>query len=160
MKSIKGLDTAHPYSRKATQMKRVIQREAFMSEKTKARQAPKQQVLGKIDYFQNKVKDKSSISMQECHEIINEYINRNSKEMEQLTAGVRKGRPKPNRLVLLQNLMESETAEYEAGIEIPDFVSLEGLKKLQEFCGHYNARDHLIMVRVRKSDQAVDVMEE
>ena len=160
MKSIKNLDTAHPYSRKATQMKRVIQRESFMNEKTKHREAPKTKVLSKIDYFQKQVEGKTSVSLQECHEIIDNYINRNLQEIEELVKNVRKGRSKPNKLVILENLRDSEYLEYDQGFELPDFVSPEGLKKLQEFCGHFNARDHLIMTRIKKTDVDPTIMEE
>ena len=160
MKSIKGLDTAHPYSRKATQMKRVIQREAFMNEKTRVRQGPKKQVLSKIEYFQAKVKDCTVISLEQCHELIKSFINRHSEEIAELVASVRKNRSKPNRLVLLENLREAETAEYEAGFEIPDIIDREGLQKLQKFCGHYNARDSLPMRRIRKGDLKIDISEQ
>ena len=42
LKQIKGLDKAHPYSRKATQMKRVIQRNGQLQEKSLDRIASKQ----------------------------------------------------------------------------------------------------------------------
>jgi translation machinery-associated protein 16 len=58
----------------------------------------------------------SSASMDQLHELVQLYIERNDEEISSLKDSLRPGRPKPNKLIMLELLRSKDAKEYEVGI--------------------------------------------
>ncbi|KAI8813283.1 translation machinery-associated protein 16 [Cladochytrium replicatum] len=141
-----GIVGAHPYSRKATQMRRALHRESVLTEKTAKRDDVKFHKAERIVYFRLAVPDdKQCATFDELHEYIQLYISRNDDEMKKLTENVRPGRPRPPKLDLLESLKKKDIAEYEKGFGVPNLVDPNTVKILRACEGDYNA----IMSRVK-----------
>ncbi|KAJ3261188.1 hypothetical protein HK103_006497 [Boothiomyces macroporosus] len=149
LKNIKGLDKAHPYSRKASQMKRAILRTSTMSTKDSLRQEPKQRVVDKLLWFKEKADD--VLTLDQLREVIEEYINRNMEEIMELKKNWRQGRPKPNRLDLLENLHSKEMQDFKLGFEVPDLTNKDVIDYYKVWKGDYNAISDIKIVRVKQT---------
>ncbi|KAJ3270283.1 hypothetical protein HDV01_000398 [Terramyces sp. JEL0728] len=149
LKNIKGLDKAHPYSRKASQMKRAILRTSTMSTKDSLRQEPKQRVVDKLLWFKEKAGN--VLPMDELREVIEEYINRNMDEIIELKKNWRQGRPKPSRLDLLENLHSKELQDFKLGFEVPDLTDSAVIDYYKAWKGDYNAISDIKIIRVKQT---------
>ena len=144
---IKGLDRAHPYSRKAVQLNRAIHREETL--KKKALKTTAQDLKWeRMTNFQKIVEDVDQID--NIHDFILQYINRHAADIEQLKAQVRPNRPKPPKLAIYQALLEKDMKEYENGIEIPNVADPKVFKILKNWSGDYNSISDITMTRIKK----------
>lgn len=150
LKDIKGLDKAHPYSRKATQMKRAIQRTEILSQKQKSKKGEKELKVIKLAWF----KDFKRCDFDGLKEAVEKYINRNAVEIKELKDQMRPNRPKPSRLLLLENLYEQQLQEYiQSGFEVPDLRDSDTIYALQHWNEDYNAISTIKLVRIKKDQE-------
>ncbi|KAL2918969.1 translation machinery-associated protein 16 [Polyrhizophydium stewartii] len=153
--NIKGVDKAHPYSRKAQQAQRAILRESHLAKKKAERDEPKRLAVERLLWFKFAVPDTTpavALTPDEIHATIDLYIDRNADEMARLAtqAQARKNRPRPPQLALLEALREKDVAEYAGvGIEVPVLTDPENVAALKAWEGDYNSMALVKMVRVR-----------
>ncbi|KAF9430284.1 hypothetical protein BGZ94_007553 [Podila epigama] len=152
MKSIKNKDMIHPSSRKAQQVMRVVLRKDRLEhrQRIKANQAHTQSE--RILWFRHIVpEDAITLTREQHHELIEEYLARFNEEYESLIALHRPGkvRPKAAREDLLLALMNKERQEYETGFEIPDFSSPKNVKVLRAWDGDLNSLNRIRLLRLR-----------
>lgn len=84
------------------------------------------------------------------HDLIESYITRYHHEITDLKEKARPGRPKSSRLVLLENVMKKERAEYiQTGFEIPNLLDVECFHVLRGWNGDYNSLKTITMVRLK-----------
>lgn len=151
LKQIKGLEKAHPYSRKALQMNRVLLRTESIKQNNVQNAIPKQYKVERVLAFKELIQMNTGM---DHHDLISIYINRNNAEMEslELVHALRKNRPPPAKLINLQNLKKANIQEYEAGFEVPCFDA-DNILFLEEWKGDFNAMQNIKMVRVCKVQQ-------
>jgi translation machinery-associated protein 16 len=151
IKDIKGLDKAHPYSRKATQMKRAIGREATLSQKEYIRNEPKKRAVDRLLFFKTQLPPHNILTPTEILDILESYVYRNQQEINDLKVSCRQGRPKPNRLSLLESLLEKDIKEYIVGIEMPDLSIPENVEILRTWDGHYGSITRIASTRIKRA---------
>lgn len=117
LKQVKGLDKAHPYSRKARQMNSIIARKNAVSN-AKVKSLHNQQL--KINRLLKMAEILKNQNITNSIALIQTYISRNDSEISQLQAQARLNRPKNPRLALLTSLKQKDEAEFKAGMEVPD----------------------------------------
>ncbi len=87
------------------------------------------------------------------HDLVQEYINRNSGEIKELKANHRQGRPKASRLILLENLLSKDRQDYkQSGIDAPNLNDTETFEFLSKWNGDYNSISNIKMVRVKEGE--------
>ncbi|KAF9140947.1 translation machinery-associated protein 16, partial [Mortierella sp. AD011] len=118
MKSIKNKDMIHPSSRKAQQVMRVVLRKDRLEQRQKTRAATSFTLSDRILWFRHAVPDDVvTLTGEQHHELIEEYLARFNEEYESLIALHRPGkvRPKASREDMLTIIMAKERQEYASG---------------------------------------------
>ncbi|KAJ3329026.1 hypothetical protein HDU76_008798 [Blyttiomyces sp. JEL0837] len=147
---IKGIEKAHPYSRKADQLRRAYAREERIGKAKSAKDIEKTRAVDRMIWFKYALPDDVPCADQEMlHDLISQYINRNSAEMTTLQSTIRPNRPKPSKLTLLEMLKSKDQQEYNAGITIPDLTDPANVVVLRSFEGDYNALPRIKVISVR-----------
>lgn len=149
--SIKKAHSAHPNSRKASQLKRALLRNDKLASRVFSAASNKQHPLvDKLTWFQLQLDDRSVYSLQDANSFIREYISRNDDEIARLEAECRANRPTPARLSLLQTLRKREQEEHESGsFEMVDLTVCKCLKAFREWSGDYNAIPLLKIIKYK-----------
>ncbi|XP_052546278.1 translation machinery-associated protein 16 [Tympanuchus pallidicinctus] len=131
----------HPYSRKAAQLAREAHKKD-KKEKLKTEKALRLSIIGeKLQWFQSHLDpNKTEYTKKEACELIEEYMERFSAELEQIelrnSIKGRQGRQHGSREAVIKQTMERERLLYEGyGIEIPDIVNSKHLKFFREWDG-------------------------
>ncbi|KAF9366177.1 hypothetical protein BGX34_005526 [Mortierella sp. NVP85] len=151
MKSIKNKDMIHPSSRKAQQVMRVVLRKDRLEHRNKVRTSNSFSHADRILWFRHAVPDDvPSLTREQHHELIEEYLARHNDEYQSLIALHRPGkaRPKAAREDLLTAVMAKERREYASGFELPDFTSPKNVKILREWDGDLNSVSRIKMLRL------------
>lgn len=118
MKSIKNKDMIHPSSRKAQQVMRVVLRKDRLEHRQKTRTQDSFNQAERILWFRHAVpEDVPSLTREQHHNLIKEYLARHNDEYQSLIALHRPGkvRPKAAREDLLTAIMTKERQEYASG---------------------------------------------
>ena len=165
LKKIKGTEDAHPYSRKAIQMKRCILRADKLENSLKRSQiaARHSQAVEKVLWFKEKIGlDQNFLNESQMHELMNIFISKNDEEIDQARSTLRPGRPKPPRLDLLESIKKRDEYDYHhSGIEIPDLMCPKNVKIIREFNGDFNGITRIKMMMFKaKNDKVGDLMKE
>ncbi|KAF9352859.1 translation machinery-associated protein 16 [Mortierella sp. AD094] len=151
MKAIKNKDMIHPSSRKAQQVMRVVLRKDRLEQRQKTRAANSFTLSDRILWFRHAVpEDMVTLTREQHHELIEEYLARFNEEYESLVALHRPGkiRPKASREDMLTLVMVKERQEYASGFELPDFSSPKNVKLLREWDGDLNSLNRIKMIRL------------
>ncbi|KAF8972378.1 translation machinery-associated protein 16 [Entomortierella lignicola] len=151
MKAIKNKDMIHPSSRKAQQVMRVVLRKDRLEQRQKTRAANSFTLSDRILWFRHAVPEElTSLTREQQHELIEEYLSRFNEEYQSLIALHRPGkvRPKAAREDMLTAIMAKERQEYASGFEIPDFSSPKNVKLLREWDGDLNSLNRIKMIRL------------
>lgn len=150
--SIKKADSAHPKSRKASQLKRALLRNDKLKGRIFSAASNKQHPLvDKLTWFQLQLDEHPVYTAQEVSDFITEYVNRNDEEIRQLESECRPNRPVPPRLNLLQTLRKKDQEEHESGVfEMVDLTTAKTVKAFREWSGDYNAVPLLKIVKYKK----------
>ncbi|OUM63827.1 hypothetical protein PIROE2DRAFT_9563, partial [Piromyces sp. E2] len=86
----------------------------------------------KYQFFRSQVpEERNNLTLEELTNAIERYINRNDEEIENITSGLRKGRPTPPRLTLLKALKKKEQEEFDHGMFVPDLTIAKNVKTLR-----------------------------
>ncbi|KAI1315010.1 hypothetical protein EDD11_001395 [Mortierella claussenii] len=151
MKAIKNKDMIHPSSRKAQQVMRVVLRKDRLEHRQKVRANNSFSQSERILWFRHAVpEDAISLTRQQHHELIEEYLARYNEEYQSLVALHRPGkvRPKAAREDMLAAFMAKERQEYASGFEMPDFSSPKNVKILREWDGDLNSLNRIKMIHL------------
>ncbi|KAJ3159168.1 hypothetical protein HDU86_002070 [Geranomyces michiganensis] len=142
--------TAHPYSRKATQLRRALNRDDKLHSQKKAGDVKKTRVVDRMLWFKYALDDNLvAATLEHAHEIVRMYIGRHDAEIDELVARLRKGRPPPGRLELLRNLRAKDQQEYNNGIEVPNLTDPKNVVTLKAWEGDYNGLSHIKSIVLR-----------
>ncbi|KAJ3020503.1 hypothetical protein HKX48_000707 [Thoreauomyces humboldtii] len=142
-------DTAHPYSRKATQMRRALNRDDKLHKQKSDNNVKRTRVVERLLWFKYAIEDDTvALTIDQVHDIIHMYIGRNDDEIEEIVANMRKGRPPPGRLELLRNLRAKDMQEFNVGIVVPDLTAQKNVAALKSWEGDYNGMGHIKSVSV------------
>ncbi|KAJ3181090.1 hypothetical protein HDU85_003795 [Gaertneriomyces sp. JEL0708] len=151
LSKIKAVDKAHPYSRKAVQMRRAINREEKLGKQKSASENKKTRIAERVLWFKYALPEDTPAATNELvHEIIQLYIQRNDDEIQQVQSKWRKNQPKPARLDLLLLLKQKDMDEYRDGMEIPLLTDAKNVTALRHWDGDYNALPAIKMTTVCK----------
>ncbi|KAH9254773.1 hypothetical protein BASA81_007191 [Batrachochytrium salamandrivorans] len=136
LSNIKGLDKAHPYSRKALQIQRALHRDDSISKKKLDRDQHKRLAVERVLWFKFAIPDPPEVTTEaDVHAVIDMYINRYEDEIAQIKSQLRKNRPKPGRLDLLESMRAKDLAEYNGGIEVPLMSDIKNVELLKAWEG-------------------------
>ncbi|XP_059577277.1 translation machinery-associated protein 16 [Alligator mississippiensis] len=148
----------HPYSRKAAQLTRKAHKQE-KKEKLKNEKALRLSTVGeKLQWFQSHLDpSKADYTKKEACELIENYLNRFSDELEQIelhnSIKGRQGRQHGSREMIIKQTMERERQLYEGyGIEIPDFVNSKHLKIFREWNGDLKKLPNIKMKKLSAKD--------
>ncbi|KAI8817951.1 translation machinery-associated protein 16 [Fimicolochytrium jonesii] len=155
MSKVKQSEKAHPYSRKAVQMRRAMNREDKLAKNKSASDVKKTRAVERMLWFKYALDEElTAATKEQVHDIIGQYINRYDLEIAELTENMRKGRPPPARLELLKTLRSKDIQEYNTGIEVPQMMHPKNVVALRKWEGDYNGIGEIKTVVVRKADGA------
>ncbi|KAJ3142644.1 hypothetical protein HK100_011934 [Physocladia obscura] len=147
-----GIEKAHPFSRKAKQVRRAYAREERLSKIKTIGDEVKTRVVDRLVWFKYALPDDVEVATPEIvHDLIDQYINRNNDEIEALRATIRPNRPKPAKLELYNMLMGKDRHEYRTGMKLPDLLNAANVVKLRRWEGDYNGMQAIKMVTVLAS---------
>ncbi|KAJ3171139.1 hypothetical protein HDU88_008175 [Geranomyces variabilis] len=142
--------TAHPYSRKATQLRRALNRDDKLHTQKKAGDVKKTRIVDRMLWFKYALDDDLvAATLEHAHEVVRMYIARHDDEIDEIVARLRKGRPPPGRLELLRNLRAKDQQEYNNGIEIPNLTDAKNVAALKAWEGDYNGMAQIKSVVLR-----------
>lgn len=149
--SVKKASSAHPNSRKASQLKRAFLRNDKLAGRVFSAAHNKQHPLvDKLTWFQLQMDERSVYTSQEASDFIKEYVGRNDEEMKRLESEVRPNRPTPARLSLLQTLRRKDEEEHLNGVfEMVDLTSAKAVATFREWSGDYNAIPLLKIIKYK-----------
>ncbi|KAG0014239.1 hypothetical protein BGZ81_000581 [Podila clonocystis] len=151
MKAIKNKDMIHPSSRKAQQVMRVVLRKDRLEHRQKIKANQSHSQSDRILWFRHIVPEEAlTLTREQHHELIEEYLARFNEEYESLVALHRPGkiRPKAAREDLLLAMMNKERQEYATGFELPDFTSPKNVKILRAWDGDLNSLNRIKLIRL------------
>ncbi|ORX53889.1 hypothetical protein BCR36DRAFT_323322 [Piromyces finnis] len=149
VKSVKGYENAHPYSRKAHQVQRAMLREEKNSKTKTAKTAENNIEIEKYQFFRSQVPEgKGRLTLEELTNAIEKYIDRNNEEIENITASLRKGRVAPPRLTLLKALKKKEQEEFDHGMFVPDLTIVKNVETLRKWKNDWNSIKLIRLVKV------------
>ncbi|KAI8621782.1 translation machinery-associated protein 16 [Chytriomyces sp. MP71] len=151
---IKGAEKAHPFSRKAAQMRRAFAREERVASLKSHKDADRMRVVDRMVWFKYALQDDIPAATPEIvHDLIDQYINRNEQELEDLKATIRPNRPRPAKIALLEMLQGKDRHEYRTGMKLPDMADAANVVRLRTWEGDYNGISAIKMVEVVESSK-------
>ena len=152
--SIKNADSIHPYSRKAHQLKRAHQRMDKLQGSSLNKQSLRSDKMSLLVFLKSKLSlDDTSVSNATLDEWVMDYITRHEKEIKEIESKLRKDRPLPPRLSLLQSLLKKELIEYEEkGIDLPILSDSKNVLSLRRWNEDYNALDQIKLKVFKRGD--------
>ncbi|KAJ3282856.1 hypothetical protein HDU79_009610 [Rhizoclosmatium sp. JEL0117] len=158
---IKGAEKAHPYSRKATQMRRAYAREERVDKLKSSKDASRTLEVDRMVWFKYALPDEVEAATPELvHDLIDQYINRNEDEIEELKSQIRPNRPKPPRIQLLEMLKGKDMHEYRTGMKVPILTDAANVVRLRKWEGDYNGITAIKMTSVASSKKPEEKEEE
>ncbi|KAJ3107325.1 hypothetical protein HDU96_007940 [Phlyctochytrium bullatum] len=150
LSKIKGVEKAHPHSRKAVQMRRALAREEKIVKLRTEKNATQRAAVDRMVFFKFALPDDVKMATLEmAHDIIEQYIARNDDEIKEMTESLRPGKPKPPKLIQLQSLREKDVQEYNAGFTLPNMLDAANVKRMRAWNGDYNGLGEIKMTKLR-----------
>ncbi|KAI8321796.1 hypothetical protein GQ54DRAFT_297806 [Martensiomyces pterosporus] len=167
LSTIKGKEKAHPYSRKARQINRAMQKESRIAEarshRIDAAMSQGQKVLWfrdnmDLDEEGNKVEDerlrKSVWTKAELGRLLDAFLARSDEEISEIKERRRPGRPLPpkDEFVLQANEVENKEARL-AGLDIPDLTNGNVVRTLRAWDGDLNSITTIKLVKCKPASE-------
>ncbi|ORX80583.1 hypothetical protein BCR32DRAFT_20688 [Anaeromyces robustus] len=153
VKSVKGFENAHPYSRKAHQVQRAMLREEKNSKTKNAKMAENNLEIEKYQWFREAIpKERANLTKEELTNVVQRYIDRNDEEIENINSTLRKGRPTPPRLTLLKALKKKEQEEFNHGFFVPDLTIAKNVKTLRNWKDDWNSIKLIKLIKIYSKD--------
>jgi hypothetical protein len=152
LRSVTKASSAHPRSRKASQLNRALLRDSHLSARLQKSLSSKQHPLvDRLTWFQLQLDDRAAYTALQADEFISEYINRHDDEIQHIEASLRPGRPVPSRLLMLRQVKKQDRDLHETGsFEMVDLLSPQSVTVFRAWSGDYNSIDLLKMMRYKK----------
>ncbi|KAJ3075394.1 hypothetical protein HDU98_008223 [Podochytrium sp. JEL0797] len=153
---IKGAESAHPYSRKAGQMRRAYAREEKVEKLKTNKDADRTREVDRLVWFKYAMPDDVDVATPEMvHDLIDQYIHRYSDEIEELKSQIRPNRLKPAKIAMYELLMGKDKHEYDTGMKMPNLTDAANVVRLRRWEGDYNGISAVKMVSVVASKKPV-----
>ncbi|KAI9312937.1 hypothetical protein BX666DRAFT_788932 [Dichotomocladium elegans] len=140
LKNIKNREAAHPYSRKALQLQRVVMRSSKLSARKNDRSAANYRAEKWLWFRYALDESVKAATLQEVHDLIDTYIARNDDQLAEFEGELKKTghRVKSPKHDLLLAQKAADENEYVSGIELPDLTDGKNLKRLRNWDGDMN----------------------
>ncbi|KAJ3195273.1 hypothetical protein HK101_000610 [Irineochytrium annulatum] len=136
---IKGVEKAHPHSRKAVQLRRAFAREDRVKKLKSVKHSEHASAVNRMVWFKYALGDEVDVATrQDMHELVMQFIMRHDEEISILKAGRRPNQAPPARLITLESLRSQELSEYESGFKIANMTDAANVKMLQKWDGDFN----------------------
>ncbi|KAJ3101879.1 hypothetical protein HDU97_000992 [Phlyctochytrium planicorne] len=181
---IKGAEKAHPHSRKAVQLRRALARDERIIKQKGYKNQIQRAAVDRMVFFKFALQDDVKMATNELmHELVelyeefpsfvldsslmvenlnpdafqyrSRYITRNDDEIKELQDAQRPGKPKPARLLQLEQQKERDAYEYTVGFSIPNLLDPHIVNKIRQWNGDYNGLGEIKMTTVR-SKESID----
>ncbi|KAI8851987.1 hypothetical protein BC829DRAFT_385675 [Chytridium lagenaria] len=150
MSKIKGVEKAHPHSRRAVQMRRALAREEKMSKIKVIKNHLHRAAVDRMIFFKFALPEDIKVATLELmHDLIDQYICRNDEEIAEMKEYVRPGALKPAKLIQLESQKEKDILEYSSGFSIPNMLEIKNVQRLRAFEGDYNGMGNISMTTLR-----------
>lgn len=156
-----GKSHVHPNGRKYQQLARATLRENSLAAKKREHQKRKSCELARIKFVQDLInsdslKDRTDFSHEELTAFLQEFIQRDNKELKELKKNRRKNRPPSNRQIMLEQKLDREIAEFEIGFLAPDLSDEKNVTILRNWNGTFGSINSLKTIRLnRKGEQVI-----
>lgn len=145
------MDSLHENSRDARRLRRAGARDDRVARAAGMREKVNRQWIDRVIFCQERLPETlHPMELEAIMAIVREYIARNGKELEELKAERRAGRPPSTRQTQLQQQRETEDKEFESGFWMPHLQDEETLTKLDVWKGDWLGLGILRFVRVQK----------
>ncbi|KAJ2145138.1 translation machinery-associated protein 16 [Coemansia sp. RSA 1807] len=158
MSKIKGKEKAHPYSRKARQISRAMNKEALLS-KAKIDRVNSAMSRGqKIVWFRDRIneddlKTQKTWTLMEMRSLLDEYLQRNDEDMDELKTKREETRGLSPKEELFVQVVETERKEAKlAGLDVPDLNNGLVVKTLRIWDGDVNSITTIKLVKCKPTD--------
>lgn len=150
LKSIKNKATAHPYSRKATQIRRALHRNVKIDVLNSKRSSTQLAIINKQIFFKHAIDPTlPCISKADLLELILMYLSRFDDEINRLTSLQRKDRKTDPKLASLLLVKSSEMEEFKSsGMEVVDLTDKQTVKMVHLWDGDFNFYKTLKLIRI------------
>ncbi|KAJ3230161.1 hypothetical protein HDU81_004737 [Chytriomyces hyalinus] len=151
---IKGAEKAHPFSRKAAQLRRAFAREERVAGLKTMKDADRTRAVDRMVWFKYAIPDEvPNANLELVHDLIDQYINRNEDEIEELKATIRPNRQRPPKIALLEMLQGKDRHEYATGMRVPDMCDAANVARLRKWEGDYNGIGAIKMVSITEASR-------
>lgn len=160
-----ALAQLHPHSRRAKQICRVALRTEKLSGAKRERKKHEVSRVNRLVWFAYAL-DPSipSCTLPELHQIVQDFINRHSEELEHERKERRAGRPKSTAQERIEIDQQTEEAEYHTGFVVPDLTCPRSVKLLRQWCEEVSSDPSFLprlrLIRIFKTDLTTIVEEQ
>ncbi|KAG0146819.1 hypothetical protein CROQUDRAFT_43788, partial [Cronartium quercuum f. sp. fusiforme G11] len=106
----------------------------------------------------------SSCSLEELHQLVQDFIQRHSVDLENERKLRRPGRPKSSNQERMEIDQEIEEAEYKTGFVLPDLTCFQSVKLLRQWCENLNGDPSFLprlrLIRIFKNEPLTVIEEQ
>lgn len=166
------VNALHDKSRDSLRLHRAVRRDQRLEKLAAARSKKEQPILERAFYFQEQVQDTNGepLTLEVVQACIDEWIHQYDEEYNEIKSTRRKGQPAKPREDLLKLKASNLAAEYETGFcelfafarhedmltsaAIPDVLSEENAKKLNEWDGNWGYLTTIPWIKVQKTGRS------
>ncbi|KAK9704305.1 translation machinery-associated protein 16 [Basidiobolus ranarum] len=161
LKTVKGKDKAHPYSRKALQINRINLRQDKLDKRKSDWLHQANPTVERYLWFRWVLdEEQETATREQLVEFIEMYLCRNDEELAQLKALHRPGQPRPKaaREDLIMLLKKKETEEFNHGFILPDLTISKNVKFLRQWDSDINSMTNIRTIKIKNTqpDQIAD----
>ncbi|KAJ3218052.1 hypothetical protein HDU67_006752 [Dinochytrium kinnereticum] len=150
---IKGVEKAHPHSRKAEQLRRAIAREDRIGKLKGAKNQIQRAAVDRMVFFKFALPDDVKMAtMDMMHDLIQQYVCRNDDEIKEMTESLRSIKQKPATLQQMEWQREKDVVEYNCGFSIPNMTDASNVKRLRNWNGDYNGLGEIKLMTMRSRE--------
>merc|ERR1712000_14202 len=150
------VNALHDKSRDSLRLHRAVRRDQRLEKLAAVRSKKEQPILERAFYFQEQVQDTKGepLTLEVVQACIDEWIHQYDEEYNEIKSTRRKGQPAKPREDLLKLKASNLAAEYETGFSIPDVLSEENAKKLNEWDGNWGYLTTIPWIKVQKTGRS------
>ncbi|XP_005092986.1 translation machinery-associated protein 16 [Aplysia californica] len=149
----------HPYSRKALKISKQIVHDKKVESSKSATSVKLEHLAEKLRWFQDNLDDRHLYTKQDMIDLVTEYRNRFSDELDQIrlvqSVGNRQGQTRQHaaRESSIKMTIEDETHQFEgSGIEVPDLINKKHLESFKKWDGEPKYIQNLKLRKISAND--------
>jgi translation machinery-associated protein 16 len=90
------------------------------------------------------------VQHEELIDMVEQYLDRNTADLEAIQANRRPGRPKDKKQDVLEEVVRQEQQEYAHGLEVPDVTNAECVVLLRAWNGDINCISKIKTITVKR----------